>query len=64
VRSPYFPEYDRPGRAAATNSDADDEFLAQVRDRAEPQRKAYRAKLERERRGSEEQPPGEPTPQD
>lgn len=46
-RSPYersapaFPEYDRPGRAAAVDPELDDEFLKQVRARAEEQRKSY-----------------------
>lgn len=39
-----FPEYDRPGRAAATSPDADDEFLRKVKERAEEQRRAYQAK--------------------
>ena len=45
-RSPYeravpdYPEYDRPGRAAATDATGDDEFLRQVRERAEAQRRA------------------------
>jgi hypothetical protein len=34
-----FPEYDRPGRAAASNPDDDEEFLRQVRRRAEEQRR-------------------------
>ncbi|MDQ1701286.1 MAG: hypothetical protein QOF57_538 [Frankiaceae bacterium] len=34
-----FPEYDRPGRFAATNPDDDAEFLAAIRERAEAQRK-------------------------
>ena len=56
ARSPYersapaYPEYDRPGRAAGTSSESDDEFLAKVRERAEEQRRTYRAQqLERER---------------
>jgi hypothetical protein len=55
-RSPYerqvpdFPEYDRPGRAAATKPEDDEDFLKKVRERAEAQRRAYRAsQLERER---------------
>lgn len=52
---PDFPEYDRPGRAAATSPDADDDFLGQVRERAEEQRRAYQ---ERKRREAE----GEPGP--
>jgi hypothetical protein len=44
---PTYPEYDRPGRFAATNPDDDDEeFLRQVRERAEAQRRA--AKEQRE----------------
>ena len=39
---PDFPEYDRPGRAAATQPADDEEFLRKVRERAEEQRRAYR----------------------
>jgi hypothetical protein len=39
---PDFPEYDRPGRAVATNPGADEDFLRQVRERAEAQRRSYR----------------------
>lgn len=46
---PEFPEYDRPGRAAAVDPAKDDEFLRQVRERAEAQRKAYEEKKKRER---------------
>ena len=54
-RSPYersqsaFPEYDRPGRAAAVDPEKDAEFLRQVRERAEAQRKAYEEQRKRER---------------
>ena len=51
---PEFPEYDRPGRAAATSADDDEEFLRKIRDRAEEQRRAYREerlRREREERG-------------
>lgn len=54
-RSPYereqpaFPEYDRPGRAAAVDPDKDAEFLRQVRERAEAQRREYEAQKKRER---------------
>jgi len=41
-RVPDFPEYDRPGRAAATDPKADEDFLRQVRERAEEQRRSYR----------------------
>ncbi|MGA8978507.1 MAG: PLD nuclease N-terminal domain-containing protein [Pedococcus sp.] len=40
-----FSEYDRPGRFAATDPKADEEFLKQVRERAEAQRRE--AKLQR-----------------
>ena len=44
-----FPEYDRPGRAAAVDPEKDETFLRQVRERAEAQRKAYEEKRKRER---------------
>ena len=44
--APGFPEYDRPGRAAAADPAKDEEFLRRVRARAEEQRAAY----EREKR--------------
>jgi hypothetical protein len=47
---PDFPEYDRPGRAAATKPEDDEDFLRKVRERAEEQRRAYRkSQLDRER---------------
>jgi hypothetical protein len=49
-QAPAFPEYDRPGRAAAVDVEKDEEFLRQVRARAEEQRKAY----EKKRREAEE----------
>ena len=58
-RSPYereqptFPEYDRPGRAAAVDPEKDAEFLRQVRERAEAQRKAYEEQRKREREQDE-----------
>ena len=45
-----FPEYDRPGRFAAADPEADEEFLAKVRERAEEQRRRYREQKEREAR--------------
>ncbi len=51
---PQYPEYDRPGRAAAASPEADEEFLRKVRERAEEQRRAYREqqlRREREERG-------------
>lgn len=45
-----FPEYDRPGRFEATDPEADDAFLAQVRERAQAQRRTEAARRrERER---------------
>ena len=41
-RSSRFPEYDRPGRAAAASPEDDEEFLRKVRERAEEQRRRYR----------------------
>ncbi|WP_460817076.1 PLD nuclease N-terminal domain-containing protein [Nocardioides korecus] len=52
-RSPYeravpqFPEYDRPGRAAAADPAADEAFLRGVRERAEEQRARYREEQRR-----------------
>lgn len=54
---PEFPEYDRPGRAAAADPAKDEEFLRQVRERAEEQRKRYEAERRAER---EKEPPAEP----
>ena len=45
---PSFPEYDRPGRAAAVDPEKDADFLRQVRERAEAQRKAYDAQKKRD----------------
>jgi hypothetical protein len=58
---PAFPEYDRPGRAAAVDPDRDAEFLRQVRERAEEQRRAYREKRMRELKAEYEQPDAEGT---
>ena len=38
-----FPEYDRPGRAAAVDAADDEEFLRKCRERAEEQRRRHRA---------------------
>ena len=46
---PRLPEYDRPGRAAAVDPDKDAEFLRQIRERAEAQRKQYDDQKRRER---------------
>jgi hypothetical protein len=45
-RTPAFPEYDRPGRAAAVDPEADEEFLRRCRERAEEQRRRHREELE------------------
>lgn len=47
-QAPAFPEYDRPGRYAATSPEDDEEFLRRCRERAEAQRK-----LAREKRGED-----------
>jgi hypothetical protein len=47
-----FPEYDRPGRAAAADPQKNEEFLRRVRERAEEQRRRY----EESRRPRPEQP--------
>ena len=52
--TPSFPEYDRPGRAAAADPEKDEEFLKQVRERAEEQRKRYEEKKKREREQEEQ----------
>lgn len=46
-----FPEYDRPGRFAATDPAADEEFLKKVRERAEEQRRRAAEQKRREREG-------------
>ena len=46
---PDFPEYDRPGRSAAVDPEKDAEFLRQIRERAEAQRKEYDEQKRRER---------------
>ena len=51
--TPDYPEYDRPGRAAAVDPEKDADFLRQVRERAEAQRRAYEAQRKRERESGE-----------
>jgi hypothetical protein len=46
-----FPEYDRPGRFAASDPAADEEFLKKVRERAEEQRRRAAEQKRREREG-------------
>ena len=41
-RSAAFPEYERPGRFAATSPDDDEDFLRRCRERAEEQRRRHR----------------------
>lgn len=60
---PAYPEYNRAGRAAATSPDDDEEFLSQVRARAEAQRREYqarrRAELDEEQRRLTKRPDDE-----
>lgn len=62
-----YPEYDRPGRFAATNPDDDEQFLSQLRDRAEQQRRDYRLRREQElaeeQRKLRERPAGGDSPE-
>ena len=44
-----FPEYDRPGRFAAADPEADEAFLRKVRERAEEQRRKAREEKAAER---------------
>ncbi|HEV7205416.1 MAG TPA: PLD nuclease N-terminal domain-containing protein [Jatrophihabitans sp.] len=50
-----YPEYDRPGRAVATDPEADEQFLRQVRERAEAQRREYQVRRRQELAAEEEQ---------
>lgn len=65
-----FPEYDRPGRFAAADPEADEAFLRKVRERAEEQRRKAReekaaqgeaAQREAAEREAGEDEPGRPT---
>ena len=49
-----FPEYERPGRFAATSSADDEEFLRRCRERAEQQRQAYQERQRRQAEGDED----------
>jgi hypothetical protein len=53
--APAYPEYDRPGRMAASNPEDDEAFLRRVRERAEEQRR--RAAEEKRRREGEDGAP-------
>ena len=58
--SSAYPEYDRPGRFAATDPVKDEEFLRQLRERAEEQRRRY----EQSRRPRPEEPEGSAEPEE
>jgi hypothetical protein len=60
--TPEFPEYDRPGRAAAADPAKDEEFLRQIRAKAEEQRRRYEQskKAEAEREAQQKQKPQQP----
>lgn len=51
-----FPEYDRPGRFAAADPEADEAFLRKVRERAEEQRRKAREEKAAERDAGEPEP--------
>ena len=61
--APEFPEYDRPGRSAAADPEADAEFLRRVRERAEEQRRRHEEQR-REREAAEQPPEGDGTATD
>ena len=50
---PHYPEYDRPGRAAASSPEEDEAFLRRIRERAEEQRRAYEQRRRAEETGGE-----------
>ena len=52
-----FPEYERPGRAAAQNPDDDEAFLRGLRERAEEQRRRASEQARRLREQEDEAPP-------
>lgn len=54
-RGSEYPEYDRPGRFVPSNPDDDEAFLRQLRERAEQQRRDYRARREQELQAEREQ---------
>lgn len=55
-QAPTFPEYDRPGRAAAQNTAADEEFLRKCRERAEEQRRRAAEQRRRQELAREDDP--------
>jgi len=54
--APSFPEYERRGRFAAADPEKDEDFLRQVRERAEEQRRQYDAKKRAERENTDPEP--------
>lgn len=50
-----FPEYDRPGRYVPADPEADREFLAQLRERAEEQRRVAREQKRREQQNPDDE---------
>jgi len=56
-----LPEYDRPGRAAAIDPEADAEFLRKVRERAEEQRRKAKEQAKEQATEPTEEPNAEPT---
>ncbi|SEB52720.1 Phospholipase_D-nuclease N-terminal [Nocardioides exalbidus] len=57
-----FPEYDRPGRFAAADPEADDAFLKKVRERAEEQRRRAQEQKRTQQEAGEAGPePDQPT---
>lgn len=59
--SSAFPEYDRPGRFAASDPASDEEFLKKVRERAEEQRRRAREEKLRREAGEAGPEPDQPT---
>ncbi|RHW27219.1 PLDc_N domain-containing protein [Nocardioides immobilis] len=55
--APSFPEYERRGRFSAADPEKDEEFLRQVRERAEEQRRRHEEKKRAEREPQESQQP-------
>jgi len=53
--APSFPEYERRGRFSAADPEKDEEFLRQVRERAEEQRRLYEERKRAEREAQEPQ---------
>jgi hypothetical protein len=59
-----FPEYDRPGRFAAANPEDDQDFLAQVKARAEQQRRSYQQRRDAELKTEQDRLHGRPAESD